>query len=1090
MRRTVHAAAAAAAAATLDMEAVQRSLAAAAWRQGDLGAHLQGVIEEEDEEGGSSGSSLSQQQQQQQQQHPWGAPPPGPGPLARRSCLVKAVFGSYSHKGVSHDNEDRVSVSVWGLGSSSPAAAAAGGKEHNRHSSSPDSCSSLFGFAATPRDGAEKSILELAAGGRGLGYEWHVADSPTAAAAAAAAATAAATAATAAECVSYYGVRCKVPPRVAAGVRIAVQGRFLSDFAAMQDAAATAAAAAAAAAAAPAAATAAAVDAAVEHLVGGPPALAWSSAAAQQQQQEQQQQQQQQRAKCGPLSVLRRRKQRLLEVEGSTVSACWEPSPPLTAGAGAGAGGFDCHSPPSGLEGGPSVLCSFKPLEAAKKDGSQPCALFLVCDGHDTHEAAAFISKALPLLSYRRLPQQLPLMHADQLHAAGKTLFADLDALMRRRCAELAKQNAEGATTGSCLIAAVLQQQHEQQQQQQNEQQQQQHQQEEEVSAAGSIGLWDYKEYAFRPLSGGQSSPGAVGTLSDLLLQQQPQCSDWASLSRSISSNSLSGKPSSSSSSSSSRSSSSSISSSNIHLSRSDPTLQRQQQRKSSSSSSICRDKSFFLPDSADCAMRQLLQVPSSPCVLQHQQQQQQQQHSVASVNLPLPLEARFVAAAAAAPRGCEGVLAGISSGSSISSSSSSRVSLTLTPSGSRMHHCDSNSSVAASSSNNSGDSSIRFQWLSRQLRCGCPSEEKRIRALGVRIINKKMGGIIEPTRSIGDFDVKDRLPPRALSLEPEIGVYSLSSLFAAPPAAAAAAAAAAPAAAAALNCGLLLLATDGVWDFVDSSDVLKCVRKTKLLWKALEAAAKKTVDLQLQQQQQQLQQHAVAAHPIRRKAASASDLSSLLRSSLGGGSSSSTNKQQQQQQQGSAMPSGLKRISSWRRLLPSQGLAASLPSNSSSNSISSNFAAASAATAAPASSPCPSPHQKPQQQPQQQEVFSSLGGLQQTNGQASSSNAAAAPAGGSYGAQRQASHGGAPGPFESVSPQLLSELCQRIVKKALKNGSTDDCTCLAAFLYPVHPAAAAAGGGGGEEGGLSSLRLSSARASAESTEGGWSSLV
>ncbi|KAL8447008.1 hypothetical protein Emed_004692 [Eimeria media] len=48
-----------------------------------------------------------------------------------------------------------------------------------------------------------------------------------------------------------------------------------------------------------------------------------------------------------------------------------------------------------------------------------------------------------------------------------------------------------------------------------------------------------------------------------------------------------------------------------------------------------------------------------------------------------------------------------------------------------------------------------------------------------------------------------------------------------------------------------------------------------------------------------------------------------------------------------------------------------------------------------------------------------------------------------------------------------MSELARLIVKKALQKGSTDDCTCLAAFLYPVSPpaaaaAAAAAAGSGG----------------------------
>ncbi|OEH78159.1 hypothetical protein cyc_02474 [Cyclospora cayetanensis] len=202
-----------------------------------------------------------------------------------------------------------------------------------------------------------------------------------------------------------------------------------------------------------------------------------------------------------------------------------------------------------------------------------------------------------------------------------------------------------------------------------------------------------------------------------------------------------------------------------------------------------------------------------------------------------------------------------------------------------------------------------------------------------VSIINNRMGGLIEPTRSIGDFDVKARLPPRSLSIEPEVGVYSLASLFAAAPSATedAAGGAETPGSAISPNCGVLLLATDGVWDFVDASDVLKC-----------------------------MQQNGVG---------------------VAGGSATRAPAAQAAAGDAAAVPSGV------------------------------SF--------------------------QQAAVDSSAAG--------SSSHWESPSRGG------RSSQGGFPLlPLALPTPELLSEVCHRIVKKAIKNGSTDDCTCLAAFLYPV----------------------------------------
>ncbi|OEH76726.1 hypothetical protein cyc_04868 [Cyclospora cayetanensis] len=231
------------------MEAVQRSLAAAAWRQCHLEGHLQGVVEEEEEE-----EEGAQQQQQQQQRHLWGSTSPASEPVAQPSCVVRVIFGSYSHRGVMHDNEDRICVGIWGrlessAATSSPSPSPPSQQQQRKEQEEEQQASSQWGScssqtkpsAPTPNTGADadRSILELAAGGRGLEYQWNGRISAAAAGAAAASATAAATL-KADETVCWGGQHCRLPPVVAAGVRVAVQGGFAAELRDMQEEAAAA----------------------------------------------------------------------------------------------------------------------------------------------------------------------------------------------------------------------------------------------------------------------------------------------------------------------------------------------------------------------------------------------------------------------------------------------------------------------------------------------------------------------------------------------------------------------------------------------------------------------------------------------------------------------------------------------------------------------------------------------------------------------------------------------------------------------------------------------------------------------------------
>ena len=147
--------------------------------------------------------------------------------------------------------------------------------------------------------------------------------------------------------------------------------------------------------------------------------------------------------------------------------------------------------------------------------------------------------------------------------------------------------------------------------------------------------------------------------------------------------------------------------------------------------------------------------------------------------------------------------------------------------------------SDASSSSNNNNPSrtsssdrrrkraAITFHWLSRDLRTSAPYELQRLRGLNATVEAGRLGGVLEPSRSIGDFDIKDSQPKGALSTLPEVAYLRLTGP------------------------GLLLLASDGFWDFVGPGEILKCLQQVQSVWRPLVKTAKESMQ---QQQQQQVQ--------------------------------------------------------------------------------------------------------------------------------------------------------------------------------------------------------------------------------------------
>ncbi|XP_026190554.1 uncharacterized protein LOC34624638 [Cyclospora cayetanensis] len=104
----------------------------------------------------------------------------------------------------------------------------------------------------------------------------------------------------------------------------------------------------------------------------------------------------------------------------------------------------------------------------------------------------------------------------------------------------------------------------------------------------------------------------------------------------------------------------------------------------------------------------------------------------------------------------------------------------------------------------------ITFHWLSRDLRASAPYELQRLRSLNATVEGGRLGGILEPSRTVGDFDIKDSQPKGALSAQPEVAYLHLTTP------------------------GLLLLASDGFWDFVGPGEILKCLQQVQGVWRPI----------------------------------------------------------------------------------------------------------------------------------------------------------------------------------------------------------------------------------------------------------------
>lgn len=108
--------------------------------------------------------------------------------------------------------------------------------------------------------------------------------------------------------------------------------------------------------------------------------------------------------------------------------------------------------------------------------------------------------------------------------------------------------------------------------------------------------------------------------------------------------------------------------------------------------------------------------------------------------------------------------------------------------------------------------------WMSRDHKASAPSERRRIMDAGGTVVDGRVEGL-EPSRTLGDFDVKLAVKKGVISIVPEVRRFELGD-------------GQTPAHA------ILMCCTDGVWDVISGQDVCDLVHARKDLARLVSAAA------------------------------------------------------------------------------------------------------------------------------------------------------------------------------------------------------------------------------------------------------------
>lgn len=121
----------------------------------------------------------------------------------------------------------------------------------------------------------------------------------------------------------------------------------------------------------------------------------------------------------------------------------------------------------------------------------------------------------------------------------------------------------------------------------------------------------------------------------------------------------------------------------------------------------------------------------------------------------------------------------------------------------------------------------LSLTWLSKDHDASSPSEKARIEMVGGYVQNGRVGGALEPSRTLGDLDVK-RLMPGAVLAEPEHRLLDLRELHLDT---------------ACRARGVMITASDGLWKCVDSRGVLQIVESRIKILKHGEPASLTALD-------------------------------------------------------------------------------------------------------------------------------------------------------------------------------------------------------------------------------------------------------
>lgn len=124
--------------------------------------------------------------------------------------------------------------------------------------------------------------------------------------------------------------------------------------------------------------------------------------------------------------------------------------------------------------------------------------------------------------------------------------------------------------------------------------------------------------------------------------------------------------------------------------------------------------------------------------------------------------------------------------------------------------------------------------WLSRDAKASAPHERERIHAAGGQIIDGRTAGVLEPSRTIGDADVKQRVPPGVISIIPENRICDILSTGRDP----------GEVSGSDNGSALIITGTDGIWDEVLASDlsnvVQSCLGDLRKIQEHMDAAVSK----------------------------------------------------------------------------------------------------------------------------------------------------------------------------------------------------------------------------------------------------------